>query len=76
MIGRSHYLTAMLLPATALGLVTAAATAQHSTNAAPDRFAARFAPLLHTFCIGCHSGSKPPAGITLSGAASAASVRK
>src|SRR5579859_5884589 len=85
MTGRSRYLIALFLPAAALGLVTAAATAQHPAGAtqahlsrhpSQDRFATEIAPLLRAYCLGCHSGSKPPAGIALSGYADTASVRK
>ncbi|HZT41972.1 MAG TPA: DUF1592 domain-containing protein [Chthonomonadaceae bacterium] len=85
MTGRSRYLIALLLPVAALGLVTAAATAQHpigttqarlTSHPAKDRFASEIAPLIRTYCLGCHSGSKPPAGIALNGFADTASVLK
>ena len=61
----------LALPAIAI-LVAAAAPPKHTaartiSSAGDSGFATNVSPLMNKYCIGCHSGSKPAAGINLSG---------
>ena len=88
MTARSGQLWRLFALASAL-LLYAAASAQNRAGSAlksasphvpapgkPDTFSRDIAPLIKTFCLGCHSGSNPPAGLSLTGYSDADSVVK
>src|SRR5580693_211887 len=78
---RSVLLPLVIALPCALVLCTAAVPQTHDHKAvthaaAPDGFATVMAPILQKYCISCHSGAKPAAGIFLSGTKDASDVVK
>jgi hypothetical protein len=78
-------LIALAIPAT--GLITAAAPAKKTlaravkpaaakAKPAADTFAKDVAPVLQKYCVGCHGGNSPAAGVTLATYKNTASVIK
>ena len=77
---RSILLPTLIVLPGALVLCTAAVPQTHvhkaSTSDTPDGFATVVAPMLQKYCVSCHSGAKPAAGIFLTGTKDASDVLK